>query len=112
MKSYASLLPGQLIKLDLSPTVGHEQRGYRPALVISNADFNQLCGGMIRVLPITSNMRPFPLHIPLPDGLPIHGVVELEHERTIDLGFREFKLVGHVPLAFLANIRGLISQTY
>ena len=32
---------GAIIKVDFNPQAGHEQAGYRPALVISNDFFNQ-----------------------------------------------------------------------
>lgn len=51
---------GDYIFVNLNPTKGHEQRGYRPALVISNNDFNK--SGSCFICPITSKAklnRPF-----------------------------------------------------
>ena len=104
MESYKGLKQGQIVKISLDPTEGHEQQGYRPALIVSNNDFNQLCGGMVKIMPITSNEKYFPLHIKLPKLDNIHGVVELEHERSLDLSFRSFKLVDEVPEDFLADL--------
>ena len=42
------LKQGDVIYMNFSPTKGHEQEGYRPALVVSNDDYNKMCGGMIR----------------------------------------------------------------
>lgn len=93
---------GDLIKMDFNPTRGHEQRGFRPALVVSNDDFNELCGGLIKVVAITSEIKEFPLNMKLPDGLPVHGQVLLSQERTIDSSSvaREYSKVGSVPKAF------------
>ncbi len=112
MESYKRLKQGQIIKIMLNPTEGHEQSGYRPALIVSNEDFNQLCGGMVKVMPITSSKKMFPLHIPLPQLKNIHGVVELEHERSLDLSFRSFRLVDEVPQEFLADLLKKNSATY
>lgn len=112
MKSYKSLEQGQIIMIILDPTKGHEQSGYRPAMVASNNDFNQLCGGMVKIIPITSNEKYFPLHVKLPKLDTIHGVLELEHERSLDLSFRSFKLVDKVPQEFLADILKKNSATY
>ncbi|MCC4359022.1 type II toxin-antitoxin system PemK/MazF family toxin [Limosilactobacillus reuteri] len=112
MESYKDLKQGQIIKISLNPTEGHEQGGYRPALVVSNNDFNQLCGGMVKIMPITSNEKYFPLHVKLPKLDNIHGVVELEHERSLDLSFRSFKLVDEVPKDFLADLLKKNSVTY
>ncbi len=75
---------GDIIKLNFNPTKGHEQRGWRPALVVSDDEFNKVCGGMIRVAAITTNEKEFPLHVELPAGLPVYGKVMLDQERTID----------------------------
>lgn len=112
MKSYKDLAQGMIIMVSLNPIEGHEQDGYRPALVVSNNDFNQLCGGMVKIMPITSNEKYFPLHVKLPKLDNIHGVVELEHERSLDLSFRSFELVDEVPQEFLADLLKKNSATY
>ena len=100
--------------MHLNPTKGHEQSGYRPALIVSNDDFNMMCGGMIKVVAITSNEKDFPLHIELPDDLPIHGKVELDHERTIGSSSpaRACEYRCTVPAEFLNDILQKISLTY
>lgn len=110
----SSLKQGDIIMMNFNPTKGHEQRGYRPALIISNDDFNEMCGGMIRVVAITSNEKDFPLHIELPSGLPIHGKVLLDHERTIDslASDRECKYICTVPDDFLDQIIDTLYLTY
>lgn len=112
MNSYKDLQQGQILMVDFNPTNGHEQKGYRPALVMSNSDFNQLCGGMVKVMPITSNMKPFPLHLVLPRLNKIHGVVELDQERTLDLSDRGFKVVDEVPTDFIENVKKVNFATY
>jgi mRNA interferase ChpB len=42
---------GDVVNLPLDPALGHEQRGTRPALVLTTADFNRL--GDVLVAPIT-----------------------------------------------------------
>lgn len=105
---------GDLIKLNFNPTKGHEQRGFRPALVVSSDDFNELCGGLIKVVAITSEIKDFPLNMTLPDGLPIHGQVLLSQERSIDTqaSDRECSKVGKVPDDFLAEVLDLLALTY
>lgn len=112
MNSYKDLQQGQILMVDFNPTNGHEQKGYRLALVMSNSDFNQLCGGMVKVMPITSNMKPFPLHLVLPRLNNIHGVVELDQERTLDLSDRGFKVVDEVPTDFIENVKKVNFATY
>lgn len=55
---------------DLDPTIGHEQAGQRPVLVVSPDQFNQSPLKLVLVLPITTNLRPLPSRVPLlpPEG--------------------------------------------
>lgn len=103
---------GQVLWVNLNPTEGHEQFGRRPVLVVSNNDFNQLCGGTVKVASITSTMRKFPLYLALPDNLPIHGMVKLEQERSVDLKFRGYRYACTVPREFMDNVLKIIAKTY
>ncbi len=55
---------------DLDPTVGHEQAGRQPLLVVSPDAFNQSPLQLVMVMPITTNLRPLPSRVPLlpPEG--------------------------------------------
>lgn len=94
---------GDIIKVSFSPQQGHEQAGYRPALVISNDDFISHAGLAI-VCPITNTRNNFPLHIPLPDDLTTTGVVLCEHVRTLDLNARQHTYIETVPTDFLRRV--------
>ena len=74
---------GDLVWTDFDPTLGREQAGRRPALVVSPAALT-LNTGFAFVCPITSRVRPFPTSVVLPDGLPISGEILLSHLRSID----------------------------
>ena len=112
MNSYKGLQQGQILMVDFNPTSGHEQKGYRPALVVSNSDFNQLCGGMVKLMPITSNTKPFPL-ILAGNFFNIFLVfVELDQERTLDLSDRGFKVVDEVTTDFMEKLKKVNFATY
>ncbi|MBI1913682.1 MAG: type II toxin-antitoxin system PemK/MazF family toxin [Planctomycetes bacterium] len=70
MSSASSPQRGEVWLADLDPTFGHEQGGRRPVLVVSVDSFNAGLSGLVVVLPITSRIRPVPLHIPVdpPEG--------------------------------------------
>ena len=55
---------------DLDPTIGHEQAGKRPVLVVSIDTLNQGPAGLVIVVPITSRIRPVSSHVRLspPEG--------------------------------------------
>lgn len=81
---------GDIVFLDFNPTKGHEQSGYRPAIIISNNTFNKYTG-MIIVCPITSNIKDYPTHYQLEDTIKVKGSVLCEHIRSIDYENRNVK---------------------
>ena len=83
---------GDIVLLDFNPTKGHEQRGIRPAIVISTNVFNRNTK-MVIVCPITSNEKEFPTHYILEDTKKVHGSVLCEHIRSIDYEIRNLKFV-------------------
>ncbi|HPF83048.1 MAG TPA: type II toxin-antitoxin system PemK/MazF family toxin [Bacilli bacterium] len=87
-------IPNQkdIVFLDFNPTIGHEQKGKRPAIVLSNKGFNKYTK-MCLVCPITSNMKEFPLHIPIKNTKKIKGVVMCEQIKTIDYIARNIEFV-------------------
>jgi len=85
---------GDIIKLNLDPTKGHEQAGYRPVLVVNNASFSR-ASNMIVICPITSTDRNNPLHIQL-DGLATTGFVMCDQIKAIDINARSCKIVESV----------------
>ena len=72
-----------IILIDLNPTKGHEQKGYRPGIVISNNVFNTNTK-MAIVCPITSNTKRFPTHYQLKNSKKVQGSVLIEHIKSID----------------------------
>lgn len=78
--------------LDFNPTIGHEQKRFRPAVVISNNIFN-INTKMVMVCPITSNEKEFPTHYKLEDTKKVHGAVLCEHIRSIDYEIRNLNFV-------------------
>lgn len=83
---------GDIIFLNFDPTLGHEQKGKRPAIVISNNIFNKNTH-MVIVCPITSNEKKYPTHYLLEDAKKIHGSVLCEHIRSIDFDARNVKFL-------------------
>jgi len=94
---------GDIIKVNFNPQRGHEQAGYRPALVVSNNVFNEKTN-LTMVCPITNTDNKFPLHIPLDKRTKTTGVVLCEHIRTLDLNAREYKFVESIPEDILHQV--------
>jgi mRNA interferase MazF len=94
---------GDLIWTDFDPTMGREQSGRRPALVVSPAAF-VLNTGFVIVCPITTRIRPFPTSVVLPEGLPVSGEILLSNLRSIDTRARPIRPVGASVSAEIARL--------
>ena len=79
---------GDLITLTFDPQSRHEQRGRRPALVVSNDLFNKHTGLCI-ACPITNTRRHYPFHVEIPDGARVPGVVMVEQVKSVDFRARK-----------------------
>ena len=86
---------GDIVEIDFNPSLGHEPKEKRPALVVSNSDFNASTS-MTVVCPITSTDNGFFLHEPIPVGHAIFGFVVMEQLRAVDLTARHAVTVDHL----------------
>lgn len=94
---------GDIIKLNFNPQSGHEQAGYRPAVVISNNIFN-IKTNLTIVCPITNTNNNFPLHVPLDERTETKGSVLCEHIKALDLEIRNYKIVEKLPKDLLKEV--------
>lgn len=100
---------GDIIKVDFNPQKGHEQAGYRPAVVVSNDIFNEKAQ-LALVCPITNTDNKFPLHIPLDSRTQTTGVVLCEHIRSLDLNNRKYKVIEKMPPDILKTVVGVVAS--
>ena len=83
---------GDFVTLSFDPQSGHEQKGRRPALVISNFLFNKATGLAI-VCPITNTNRQVPFHLIVPASSSLTGFVMVEQVKSVDFKTRQVKFV-------------------
>lgn len=98
-------IPGQgdIILIDFNPQAGHEQRGKRPAYVVSNYTFNQFTK-MAIVCPITNTSKGFPLHVPLDERTRTTGVIMCEQAKSLDITAREGSFLEKSPKDILDEV--------
>jgi len=80
---------GDFVLVDFDPTVGHEPKKRRPALVVSTDRFNSLLSSLAVVCPITSVDNGYPLHIEIAPGNATEGFICTEQLRAVDLKHRK-----------------------
>lgn len=89
---------GDIVLVDFNPSLGHEQQGKRPGLVVSNHTYNQRTNGLAILVPITSTKRTgFPLHINLDSRTKIQGQIICEQVKTIDTSVRNLSVIERLP---------------
>lgn len=98
---------GDLIALTFDPQSGHEQRGRRPALVVSNDLFNKHTGLCI-ACPITNTHRDYPFHVSIPGGEGVTGYVMVEQVKSIDFRTRKAKRIGKASAGMLDEVLSIL----
>jgi mRNA-degrading endonuclease toxin of MazEF toxin-antitoxin module len=106
---------GEIWLVALDPTEGHEQRGTRPILIVSPAEFNRVTRVPV-VVPITSGgdfARTAGFAVPLSgSGLRTTGVVRCDQPRALDLKARGGKRLESVPAAIMEEVLARIAPIF
>ena len=97
-----------LVWLNFNPQAGHEQAGRRPALVLSPTSYHERTALAV-VCPITSNTRPYPFKVLLPEGLPIGGAVLADQVKSINRVARQLTIAGGVPHSVVLEVQAKIA---
>ena len=98
---------GDIVYLDFDPQSGHEQRGRRPALVVSNNLFNRV-SSLTMVCPITHTDKGHPFHVRLDERTKTDGVTLCDQARTLDLTSRNASFEERAPEDITAEAVDLI----
>jgi mRNA interferase MazF len=98
---------GELIALTFEPQSGHEQRGRRPALVVSNDLFNRHTGLCI-ACPITNTRRDYPFHVAIPAGEDVTGFIMVEQVKSIDFRSRKARRLGKASAEMLEEVLSIL----
>lgn len=105
----ANILRGDIYWADLDPTVGHEQAGMGPVLVLSRPVFNDRSGTVIAVALTSAEPRAgFPLTLELTkSSLPKRTWVKISQIRTISTQRLAGRLTSCHPSELRRVIEGL-----
>ena len=95
---------GDLVWLTFDPQAGHEQRGRRPALILSPRAYNTKARLAI-ACPITSHVKGYPFEVRLPPGGRISGAVLADHVKNLDWQVRRAVFEAKVPAEIVTDVR-------
>ena len=98
---------GDFVTVTFDPQSGHEQRGRRPALVVSNTLFNKHTGLAI-VCPLTNRERGFPFHVAVGNDPNVTGFVMVEQIKSIDFHARKASRIGRASDSVLEEVLSLL----
>ncbi len=98
---------GDFIWISFDPQEGTEQRGRRPALVLSPRIYNQR-SRLCVLCPITNGAKGYPFEVPIPAGQTVTGVVLADQVKSQSWDVRDARLIGAAPPGVLAQTRGLV----
>jgi len=94
---------GDLIWLDFTPQAGHEQKGQRPAIVLSPLTYNKK-SGLIIACPITSKIKGYPFEVKL-NSKQISGVVLSDQVKSLDWKTRNAILIEQASNDILKEVQ-------
>ena len=102
---------GDVVSVPLDPAMGHEQKGTRPALVLTSKEFNRL--GDVLVAPITqggdfSRYAGFAVNL-TGSGCKTQGVALVNKIRMLDLAARKARKIERVPQVVLDDALGRLT---
>lgn len=105
----ASAIPnkGDFVALTFDPQSGHEQKGRRPALVVSNTLFNEKTGLAI-VCPLTTTDRGHPFHARITGDPHVEGFVMVEQVKSVDYRARQARIIGKASDDLLDDVLSIL----
>jgi mRNA interferase MazF len=104
MKSFDA---GDIVWVVLDPVLGTEQGGRRPAIILTDRDFNDNDQRSI-VCPITSNITPWPTKVILPPGMKTAGAVLVDQIRNVFRDQRGFRFIERAPDDVLEEVKDVL----
>jgi mRNA interferase MazF len=94
---------GDLVWLEFTPQVGSEQRGRRPALVLSSKIYNGKVG-LALFCPVTSKINGYPFEVRLPEESAASGVVLSDQLKSFDWRSMKAKFIEKTSSDVLAMV--------
>lgn len=109
MTKKSSYIPesGDIVWVDFNPQSGHEQKGRRPALILSPTIYNAK-SGLCLCVPITSKIKGYPFEVALTLEMP--SVVLSDQVKSIDFHARNAEFIKKADETTLQEVKNNIMQ--
>jgi len=96
---------GDIVWISFDPQMGHEQAGYRPAIVLSPASYNGKSSLMI-CCPMTTQIKNYPFEVIVMGGRP--SAILADQVKSLDWRKRRATRKGAISTAELDEVRAKI----
>ncbi len=102
----ASYVPdeGDIVWIELSPTLGREQGGHRPAVVLTKARFNDR-SNLLFCVPMTSQVKNYPFEVAVGSGVAL-----VDQARSVDWKARKITHKGRATAIELEAMRAKLRK--
>jgi mRNA interferase MazF len=97
---------GDIIWIDFDPQVGREQAKRRPALVVTERNYNR-ASGLAIVCPLTSRRKPYPFALAATVNK-VEGAVLVDHLKSMDWAARKAAFHSKADPALLTKVRAYL----
>ncbi|MFA9461958.1 type II toxin-antitoxin system PemK/MazF family toxin [Thiohalorhabdus sp. Cl-TMA] len=89
---------GDALWFRFHPQAGHEQRGWRPGVVVSPQAFNHKTG-LVLICPVTNQAKGYPFEVSLDTVPNLSGVILADQVRSLDWRARAGDPITRIPEA-------------
>jgi len=98
---------GDIVWLNFTPQTGHDQAGWRPAVVLSPKTYNSKTGLLVCV-PVTSQIKGYPFEVLL-SGAEVSGAALADQVKNLDWRSRQAKYKGKISIAEIQEIKAKLA---
>jgi len=98
---------GDIVYINFNPTKGDEQKGSRPAFVVSPYSYN-VRTSLALFMPITRQQKGYPFEVVLPLQLQTQGVILVDQIKCLDWQARKVEFKETVPEDVVEEVQAKI----
>jgi mRNA interferase MazF len=99
---------GDICYVAFDPSLGHEQKGRRPALVISNTR-NTAVSGIALCCPISTQVKGYPFEVRI-EAKKTSGVVLVDQIKALDVLHRPVQFFDTAPAGVVEKVRIMLDR--
>ena len=104
---------GDIIKINFLPSKGHEQKGYRPGLIISDPLTQKELNGIVTVVPTINSTSTFFTKVNLDEfNIITKGDILMDQIKVLNLGERDYEFIEKAPKEVLSKCNIIFNAIY